>query len=148
MIYFGLIMSTDSKHLIADIPQKAILEHDGKVLIVCDDKGKWQLPGGRLHEGEEPIECVKREIQEELGVDVEPLRIFDVFVFTSASGTNHFAVIWICKLLGNMENIKKDGEEVRDLKLISSAEELESLQESTSMWEEYKEVLKKYFNQR
>lgn len=135
-------------YLIADIPQKAIIEHGGKILIVQDDKGKWQLPGGRLHIGEQPVEGLKREIKEELDVEIEPIRIFDIFVFTSASGRSHFVVVWICKLFGSGENIKSGHEEVRDFKWVSSAMELDELQEDTRrypMWQEYKETLKKFF---
>jgi len=55
-------MEDESEHLVADIPQKAIIEHEGKVLMVMNSERHWQLPGGRLHTGEEPIEGLKREI--------------------------------------------------------------------------------------
>lgn len=138
----------EEQHLIADIPQKAIIEHDGKVLIVQDDKGKWQLPGGRLNEGEEPRAGLRREIKEELDVDVEPAGIFDTFIFTSASGQYHFVMVYICRLISKVENIKQMNAETTDLKWISSMAELENLQENTVMWEEYKEVLQKFFKER
>jgi 8-oxo-dGTP diphosphatase len=51
------------------------LEKDGKVLLLRNafDKsiGVWDLPGGRLHIDEQPIDGVKREILEELGVEIE-----------------------------------------------------------------------------
>jgi 8-oxo-dGTP pyrophosphatase MutT (NUDIX family) len=52
------------------IAQKGIIAKEGRVLLV---KGlgadKWDLPGGRLHKGEEPLEGLKREIKEEVGCD-------------------------------------------------------------------------------
>lgn len=54
----------------------AIIEHNNKVLI-CQRSGrmklpfKWEFPGGKVEIGESKEECLKREIQEELGLAVE-----------------------------------------------------------------------------
>ncbi len=34
--------------------------------------GRWQLPGGGLHAGEDPVTGVLREVQEETGLSLEP----------------------------------------------------------------------------
>ena len=54
----------------------AIIENDGSFLA-CRRKaekargGKWEFPGGKMHAGESPEESIKRELFEELSVDVE-----------------------------------------------------------------------------
>ena len=47
---------------------------------------KWEFPGGKLEDGESEIDCVKREIKEEINIDIEVLAklsnsIFDYGVF-------------------------------------------------------------------
>jgi|ETN02SMinimDraft_2_1059926.scaffolds.fasta_scaffold60428_2 ADP-ribose pyrophosphatase YjhB (NUDIX family) len=54
-----------------------IYNKKGKLLFLKDKYGTWDLPGGRLDQGESFKDCFKRETQEELGVtghilDIEP----------------------------------------------------------------------------
>jgi mutator protein MutT len=54
----------------------AIIEKDGKILIAQRKKGKhlegkWEFPGGKVESGETPEECLKRELLEEFGIEVE-----------------------------------------------------------------------------
>src|SRR5580658_4938025 len=42
-------------------------------------KGYWSLPGGLVEPGERLADAVKREILEETGLSIQPLKIFEVF---------------------------------------------------------------------
>jgi len=53
-----------------------VIEKDGKILIARRKSGKcigakWEFPGGKLEEGETLEECLKRELKEELDIEVE-----------------------------------------------------------------------------
>ncbi|MFZ5648010.1 MAG: 8-oxo-dGTP diphosphatase MutT [Bacillota bacterium] len=39
---------------------------------------KWEFPGGKIEEGEDPEHCVVREIKEELNIDIAVRDIFKV----------------------------------------------------------------------
>jgi len=59
----------------------AIIEKEGKILIARrmigqSMAGKWEFPGGKLEPGETEKECLKREIHEEMKVDIEVLDFF------------------------------------------------------------------------
>ncbi len=52
----------------------ALIWKFGKLLIAQrsqEDRfgGKWEFPGGKLEEGESPEQCIKRELQEEFGIN-------------------------------------------------------------------------------
>jgi len=56
----------------------AIIERDGCVLVAQRDHdtvlgGLWEFPGGKLLPGEDPRDAVRREVREEMDVEVEVL---------------------------------------------------------------------------
>ena len=61
----------------------AIVLEDGRVLLVRRGnepaRGRWSLPGGVIELGERAKEAVVREVFEETGVEVEPLRIAAIY---------------------------------------------------------------------
>ena len=38
---------------------------------------KWELPGGKIEENESAEECLKREIREELNIEIEVIESFE-----------------------------------------------------------------------
>ena len=79
----------------------AIIWQDGKVLITKRPEGThleglWEFPGGKKEEAENLEECIVREIEEELGIQVEPekfllavnheyeTKIVDLYIFECA----------------------------------------------------------------
>ena len=53
----------------------ALFDASGRVLIAQRPPGKhmaggWEFPGGKVEQGEEPFAALKRELHEELGIDV------------------------------------------------------------------------------
>ena len=50
------------------ISVKGVLIRRGHLLVLRNERGEWELPGGRLDDGETPEEAVVREIREETGL--------------------------------------------------------------------------------
>jgi A/G-specific adenine glycosylase len=61
------VIKADSRVLIARRPQQGLLG------------GLWEFPGGKIQEGESLPECLKREIMEELGVEIQVGQLLGVY---------------------------------------------------------------------
>jgi 8-oxo-dGTP diphosphatase len=60
-----------------------IVVENGRVLLAQRKStshlgGKWEFPGGKVEPGEDPKAALRRELEEELGIDVEVGDVFDV----------------------------------------------------------------------
>ncbi|HHT42683.1 MAG TPA: (deoxy)nucleoside triphosphate pyrophosphohydrolase [Firmicutes bacterium] len=63
------------------LPVIAAVIRQGDEVLLCQRRegalaGKWEFPGGKLEDGETPEQCLVREIQEELGIQIEVERIY------------------------------------------------------------------------
>ncbi|WP_207646445.1 (deoxy)nucleoside triphosphate pyrophosphohydrolase [Acidaminobacter hydrogenoformans] len=117
----------------------AIIRRENKLLI-CQRDSKdelpdlWEFPGGKLEPGETLEDCIRREIEEELCLKIEPLSVFGTTGYSYKDKLLHFtfynAVIlggemtlevhrdarWIdLKDLGNYEFMPADVPVVRQL---------------------------------
>lgn len=50
-----------------------VLDKDKKVLLIREETGMWELPGGGVDHGETAHETIAREIQEEMGLEVSKI---------------------------------------------------------------------------
>ncbi len=58
----------------------ALISNDSdEILIQLSPRRGWELPGGRVEEGEDLIDALKREIKEETSVDAEVGQLVSVF---------------------------------------------------------------------
>lgn len=71
----------------------AVIEKDGKILIAKRRRGdhleyKWEFPGGKIEPAETPEECLRRELQEEFGVETE----INEYICSSKYEYGHMAI--------------------------------------------------------
>ena len=72
----------------------------GEAVLLLNEREEWELPGGRIEPGETSAECLVREIQEELGLEVEVGRPVDTYLFEVIPGRHVFIATCRCTLAG------------------------------------------------
>lgn len=98
-----------------------IPDDDGRVCLVRDAKREqWTLPMGRVEPGESVRDAVVREVREEAGLDVEPVRLTGVYsspdtqIFDTDEGrVQYLAHVFRCKWVSGTP--APDGEETTDV---------------------------------
>ena len=67
-----------------------VFVNNSKVLLVQQRKasahGLWSFPGGRLEQGETPMQAAAREVREEIGVELVNARLLKVLSITTPRG--------------------------------------------------------------
>ena len=85
---------------------KAFIVNNNKILILkrADDDIQspniWEIPGGRLTLGEDPILGLIREVREETGFYIHPRQPLSVRHFIRADEQIITMIIFFCKLSG------------------------------------------------
>lgn len=76
-----------------------ILDEHKRFLLVQEQNGVWELPGGGLDFGEDPHRGLKREIKEEMGLEVVEIESAPSYYLTwQENGTWRSNVIYKTKL--------------------------------------------------
>ena len=87
-------MTTSSVPLIA---VGAVIFKQNKVLLVKRKnppaQGMWAIPGGKVRWGETLKQALRREIKEELNIDIEPGRLIKVIEFVPEQENDRFHYI-------------------------------------------------------
>lgn len=102
-----------------NVTQKAVVfRKDGKFLTILRGKTApshpeaWDLPGGALDYGEDPVAGITREIKEETGLDVKNLKPFDVFGDTNVIGF-WVTIAYTCEVVSDEVVLSYEHDEFR-----------------------------------
>lgn len=82
---------------------KGVVIHDGRVLLLLNERAEWDLPGGRPDPGEDHRTALVREVREEAGLSVEVGALVDEHLFEVLPQRFVRIVAYACTLVGAAE---------------------------------------------
>ena len=77
---------------------------------------KWEFPGGKLEDGEAPEEALKREIMEELSIDITVDRALSVSEYTYENGRTIRLLPYLATMQSDQEPLANEHAELRWVK--------------------------------
>ena len=88
-----------------------IVVHEGKVLLarqhVVEGQDFWIVPGGGLKKGEGLLECARREMAEETGLQIEPIQL--LYVGDFFKGDKHVVdTFWLGRIVSGELQRRED----------------------------------------
>lgn len=104
---------------------KAVVLHQGRVLLLANERGEWDLPGGRPDPGEDHRATLVREVREETGLSVEIGALLDEHLFEVLPQRLVRIVAYACTLQGSGDVTLSD--EHLEMSWVSLAEIGESI---------------------
>lgn len=95
-----------------------ILDDAGRVLLSRragdPGKGMWDIPGGFIEEGEEPLETLRREMEEETGLEIEPTEFLGGFADRYGDGGIYTVnLYWTVRIVSGEPSPSDDVAELR-----------------------------------
>ena len=89
---------------------KGICFIDGKVILLKNERNEWDLPGGKIGRGEAVETALKREMKEELGIDVKVEELLEVFTARMKNQVNVLIVLYRCTTKAVFEDLQISSE--------------------------------------
>jgi ADP-ribose pyrophosphatase YjhB (NUDIX family) len=98
----------------------ALCVDNGRVLLARRAhppfEGFWDIPGGFLDEGEDPLDGLRRELREETGLEVEPQRFLGIWMDRYGGDSTAEATLnlyWTARVVGGDAAPADDVSELR-----------------------------------
>ena len=87
--------------------------YQNKKILICQRKEvgdhplKWEFPGGKLRDFEENQEALRRELKEELNIEIIEMSFFDEYLYEYKELSKKLKLVFyhILKFEGEMQNL-------------------------------------------
>jgi 8-oxo-dGTP pyrophosphatase MutT (NUDIX family) len=94
-----------------------IRDEHGRLLLLqrTDGEDLWGFPGGAMEPGERAADAVKREVREEIGLEIEVLRLIGVysspdyaFAYPNGDWVQPVGILFECRVVGGALEADQD----------------------------------------
>lgn len=124
---------------------KGIVFEGQKVWLRKNERNEWELPGGKMDEGEQPDEAVTRELKEELGFITEAVDLVDSYLYVIKVSEDEnrgvLVVSYLCNLIAKTGDFELIGEAGQAKFELFDIEELDKI----SIPDFYRKAIRKAF---
>jgi 8-oxo-dGTP diphosphatase len=99
-----------------------IQDEKGLILLMRRSDGLgWSLPAGMMEPGESIAECIKREVREETGLEVEPVHLAGIYsdpalmhvTYPNGDQVHYMSATFRCRITGG--SLQADGDEAVEI---------------------------------
>ncbi len=77
-----------------------------KLFKFLDKKDIWDLPGGGIDKDETEMRALKREVKEELNVDIRILSKQEEWSFITLKGKERKVINYVCEIISDIKKMK------------------------------------------
>ena len=96
------------------ISVKGIVFEEDSVWLRKNERDEWELPGGKIDEGEQLMETVTRELREELGFEVEAVKVIHAWMYKIKKSQDESSDVpvlsYLCRLISKTGGFEIDSE--------------------------------------
>lgn len=103
--------------------------------------GEWDIPGGTVEFGEDPVECLEREIKEESNLKVKVVKPIYIYSYVSGENRHQLQIVYECEYKSG--NVKLNPEEHDEFKWATILE-IKKLPKIAFLNSFYKKILAKH----
>lgn len=85
------------------VSAKAVVDCDGRIPLLRNERGEWELPGGKVEAGEDLETCAIREVQEELGIEINRLRLVHAWIYPITTQRHVLVIAYAASCISSHE---------------------------------------------
>ena len=100
-----LITPTDNQAYRFPVSMKGIFFIEGKIPLLKNERDEYELPGGKLELEETPENCLIREIEEEMGIQVTTKTILDSWLYHINQDTHVVIITYACTTKASINDL-------------------------------------------